>query len=68
MMMAPNNMLDRATEAEAHAAKLSIKAAKDADDVVSIWFRDCERFEGEHRVMLQTAYTRMLRKFGALQP
>jgi hypothetical protein len=61
-------MLDRATEAEVHAAELALKSARSTEELASIWFRDCDRFEGSQRIKLQAVYTRMLFKCGALQP
>lgn len=66
MMMAPSDMLDRATEAECQAAKSALKAATSLDELTSIWWRDCERFEGEPRARLQATYTRMLHKFAPM--
>lgn len=68
MMMAPSDQLDRATEAELHAAKMALESARDTAELASIWFRDCDRFEGAQREKLQRVYTRMLFKCGALQP
>lgn len=68
MMMAPSDQLDRATEAELHAAELALKSARDTADLASIWFRDCDRFDGWQREKLQRVYTRMLFKCGVLQP
>lgn len=68
MMMAPSNMLDRATEAEVHAAELSLKSARTTAELGSIWARDCDHFAGEQREKLQRVFTWQLFKLGALQP
>lgn len=67
-MMAPSDMLDRATEAEVDAAALALKSARSTEELASLWFRDCDRFEGAAREKLQRVYTRQLFKCGALQP
>lgn len=66
MMMAPNNMLDRATEAEVHAAKMALKSARDREELVAAWWSSCDHFTGEPRIMLQATYTRMLHKFAPM--
>jgi len=58
----------RADQAEEEAAAMSLRATTDRDELISVWFRDAERFEGEARERLQAIYAEKLRSFGALQP
>jgi hypothetical protein len=50
------------------SAEQSLRATRSSDELTSVWWRDCDGFEGEHRVRLQAVFTEMLRRFGALQP
>ena len=61
------SMIERADEAELHAAELALKSARNTEELASIWFRDADRFEGAAREKLQKVYTRQLFKCGALQ-
>jgi hypothetical protein len=49
-----------------HAAALALRATKTNDELVSVWWRDCEQFDGEARERLQAIYAVQLRKMGAL--
>jgi hypothetical protein len=60
--------IERADAAELAAAELALKSARNTSELASIWFRDCDRFEGSQRERLQKVYTRQLFKCGALQP
>jgi hypothetical protein len=60
--------IERADMAEFHAAILALKAAKSTEELAAVWFRDCDRWEGDQRDALRRIYTSMLFKCGALQP
>lgn len=49
------------------SAEQSLRATKTNEELASVWWRDCDRFEGEARDKLQEVYTEMLFKHGALQ-
>lgn len=65
-MMAPGDMLDRATEAEVAAAAAALKSARDRDELVAAWWSRCDNFTGDTRIRLQGIYTRMLHKFAPM--
>lgn len=65
-MTVPSNMIDRASDAEEHAAALSLRAAANKDDLVSIWWRECDHFDGAPRERLQEEYAIQLRRFAPM--
>jgi len=59
--------IERADEAEELAAGMALSLATTKDELVSLWFRDCDHFEGEARERLQTIYAEALVKFAPMQ-
>jgi len=57
-----------ADEAEERSAADALLAAKDKAELISSWWRDCDRFEGAARERLQDIYATRLLHLGVLQP
>jgi hypothetical protein len=60
--------IERADAAEELAAGMALQLAATKDELISVWWREAEAFEGEARERLQAIFADMLRKFGVLQP
>ena len=56
---------DRAEEQFAHEA---LRAATTRDELISVWWRDAEHFDGAARERLSDTFAEKLRGFGAMQP
>jgi hypothetical protein len=52
-----------ADEAEERAAAEALRATTTTHELVTVWARDCDRFEGEARERLQDVYADCLRQF-----
>lgn len=59
--------IELADQAEEVAARFALRAAKDKDELISVWWREAEHFAGPARARLQDEFAERLRKFGALQ-
>lgn len=55
--------IERADMAEELAAGMALSLAETRDELVSVWWRSCERFTGDARLRLQDIYQDELRKF-----
>jgi hypothetical protein len=60
--------IERADMAEELAAGMALQLATNKDELISVWWREAEAFEGAARERLQAIFADMLRKFGVLQP
>lgn len=47
-------------------AEMSLRATKSQDELVAIWWRDCDHFEGAERERLQAVYTEKLMQFAPM--
>lgn len=53
-----------ADTAEEQSAAMSLRAATDRDDLVTVWFRDCDHWpEGAARDRLRDVYSEVLSRF-----
>jgi hypothetical protein len=59
--------VEAADYAEELSAGMSLKLATTKDELVSLWFRDCDHFEGEPRARLQDVYAEKLTEFAPMQ-
>jgi hypothetical protein len=59
--------IERADYAEELAAGMALSLATTKDELISIWFRDADHFEGEARERLQAIYAEALVKFAPMQ-
>lgn len=55
--------IEVADEAEERAAADALRATQTRDDLVSVWWRECDHFEGEARSRLQDIYDARLVKY-----
>ena len=53
--------------AEELAAGMALRLANTQAELVSIWFRDCDHFEGAQRERLQAIYAQCLTQFAPMQ-
>lgn len=58
--------IERADMAEELAAGMALKLATSKDELISIWNRDCDHFEGEQRERLQAIYAEALTPFAPM--
>lgn len=65
--MQTSSLIERADYAEEIAAGMALSLATSKDELISIWNRDCEHFEGEARQRLQDIYGDTLLQFAPLQ-
>lgn len=56
--------IDRAEEM---AAGVALALANTKDELVSIWWRDCDHFEGDARQRLQDIYADKIANFAPMQ-
>lgn len=61
------SQIERADMAEELAAGVALRLATSKDELISIWNRDCDHFEGEQRVRLQEIYREALIPFAPMQ-
>jgi hypothetical protein len=61
------SQIERADMAEELAAGMALSLATTKDELVSIWWRDCEHFAGDARTRLQDIYQDELLKFAPMQ-
>jgi hypothetical protein len=66
--MIPLDPILLADQAEEEAAHEALRATTTRDELVSVWWRDAERFEGAARERLSETYAEKLRALGALSP
>jgi hypothetical protein len=59
--------VESADYAEELSAGMSLKLATTKDELVSLWFRDCDHFEGEQRARLLDVYAEKLTEFAPMQ-
>ena len=59
--------VEAADMAEEFTAGVALKLATTKDELVSLWFRDCDHFEGEQRERLQNVYAEKLTEFAPMQ-
>jgi hypothetical protein len=59
--------IEAAEMAEELSAGMALKLATTKDELVSLWFRDCDHFEGEQRERLQAVYAEKLTEFAPMQ-
>ncbi len=59
--------IEMADEAEEIAAAMALRAARTTDELVSIWWRECEHFAGPARDRLREEYTTKLHMFAPMQ-
>lgn len=60
------SMIEHADIAEELAAGMALKLATSKDELVSLWFRDCDHFEGAARERLQAVYAEVLARFAPM--
>lgn len=61
------SQIERADEAEEHAARMSLRAARDKDELISAWWSSCDHFSGPARERLQDEYATQLCRFAPMQ-
>lgn len=59
-------LTDLKLSVEFETAKLSLMATQKPTDLIAVWWRDCDHFQGEPRRELQKVYAEKLRSFGAM--
>ena len=57
------SLIESADMAEERAAADALRTAQTRDDLVSVWWRECDHFQGEARVRLQDIYDARLIKY-----
>lgn len=58
--------IEAADEAEERAAGAALRSATTSDELISVWWRDCERFSGDARERLQMIYEECLTPFAPM--
>ena len=59
--------IEAADAAEEQSAGAALRLATTSDELVSVWWRDCERFTGDARARLQSIYAECLTQFAPMQ-
>lgn len=64
--MISQDPIQRADKAEEIQARLSLRSARNKEELALRWQTDCDHFTGEARTKLQDIFTQKLRSFGVL--
>ncbi len=59
--------VESADYAEELSAGMSLNLATTKDELISLWYRDCDHFEGDARRRLQDIYADKLAQFAPMQ-
>ena len=59
--------IESADYAEELSAGVALKLTTTKDELISVWYRDCDHFEGDARRRLQDVYADKLTQFAPMQ-
>lgn len=61
------SQIERADMAEELAAGMALSLATNKDELIALWWREADHFQGDARVRLQDIYADKLRQFAPMQ-